>query len=145
MSGLTQLLQEEFAVIVIQHANPFHLGQEDPGQAQLAIQRRITPEQAQARGQGVAQVLPCLQAADAQYQGCRALAVLQAPVEAWQIEQDQADIRRQFARRRQFGQRLKTHVVRGPQFAQCLDEGLHAGAVFGASQQNVRGIGRKAA
>ena len=44
---------------------------------------------------GVAQALPGLQAADAQYQGGRPLFILQSPVQAGQVKEDQAGAGRQ--------------------------------------------------
>jgi len=60
----------------------------------LALQRRVTPQQADFARHALAQALVGLQAADAQHQGRRPLGILQAPVEAGQVQQDQARIGR---------------------------------------------------
>ncbi len=88
--GQAQLLEQEFAVLIEQHADAPGLRQNAPDQLQLPAQRRITPQQAQVRRLRSAETLPRLQAADAQHQRRRALGVLQAPVEAGQVEQNQA-------------------------------------------------------
>lgn len=87
---LAQFRQQEFAVATVQHANAPGLGQDIGDQAQLPVQRRIAPQQADLAGHMAAQALAGLQATDAQHQGGRALGVLQAPVEARQVQQDQA-------------------------------------------------------
>ncbi|UDI91551.1 hypothetical protein I5961_20740 [Pseudomonas sp. IAC-BECa141] len=139
-----QLLEQELAVLVEQHADAPGLGQNPADQLQLTTQRRIGPQQAQVGWLHVAEALPGLQAADAQDQSRRALAFLHAPIEARQIEQNQAQTRRQLARRRQARQWLEMHAVGGAQFAQGLDERLHAGAFLGAGQQNIGRLHRHA-
>ncbi|MOA58336.1 hypothetical protein D3C78_1827220 [compost metagenome] len=41
--GLTQLIQEEFTVVVVEHADAPGLWQQGAGQAQLAVQWWIAP------------------------------------------------------------------------------------------------------
>ncbi|MNL03898.1 hypothetical protein D3C87_1244470 [compost metagenome] len=143
--GLAQFVQQKLTVTVVEHADSSGLGQKNTGQAQLPSQRRIAPQQAQVWGLVGTQPLARLQATDAQYQCRRALGILQAPVEARQVKQDQTGSGRQFARCRQSGQWLEAHAVGRAQLTQGLREGLHAGAVFGSGQQNVGGPCRQAA
>lgn len=131
-------------MLIEQDADAPGLRQDSPDQLQLPAQRRIAPEQTQARRLGIGETLARLQAADAQHQRRGALRVLQAPVETRQIEQDQAQAGRQFARCGQAGQRLKAHVVGRAQFTQCLNKSLHAGAFLGTGQQNIGRLHRDA-
>ncbi|MOA24245.1 hypothetical protein D3C78_1449180 [compost metagenome] len=124
---------------VVKHADPLHLRQDGADQPQLPRHRRIAPQQAQVRRRCFAQAIVGLLAADAQHQGGRPPGVLQAPVEAGQVKQDQADIAWQLVRRRQVGQRGKPHAVFGAQGFQGLGERLHAGAVLGTGQQDLGG------
>ena len=106
-------------------------------QAQLTVQWRVAPEQADFSRMGVAQALPGLQAADAQYQGGRPLGILQAPVQAGQVEEDQAGAGGQVPGRRQLAEGGEADLVVGALLGKILGKGAHAGAVFGGRQQDV--------
>ena len=140
---LAQLGQEELTVVAVEHADPPRLGQDAGDQVQLAIQRRVTPQQADARVLRAAQALVGLQPADAQHQGWRALVVLQAPFEAGQVEQDQPRVGRQSTRGWQVLEGREGDVVFGTLLRQGLGKGLHPSAVFGGGQQDIGAPGRR--
>eukprot|EP00659_Diplonema_papillatum_P017894 gene17894-biopygen18102 len=135
---LAQLAQQELAVDAIEHADAPGLRQDAGDQAQLSVQRWVAPQQADLRRQRGTQALARLQAADAQHQGRWALGVLQAPIKAGQVQQDQAGAGRQVCGGGQVLERGELHAVFGTLQGQGLDECLYARAVFVGGQQDIR-------
>jgi len=78
-----------------------------------------------------------LEPTDAQYQRRRPLGIAQAPVEAGQVEQDQARAGGQVAGCWQVGEGREGDAVFGALPGQRLGKGLHPGAVFGGGQQDL--------
>ena len=143
LGGLHQFAQQELTAGIVKHANALGLGQDMDDQAQLTLQRRVAPEQADFRRVRVAQALPGLEAADAQHQSGRPLGILQAPVEAGQVEEDQTGAGGQVPGRRQLVEGGKADLVVGALLGKGLSKGAHTGTVLGGREQDAGTPGRR--
>ena len=128
-----KLVEEEFAVLAVEHADALDARQDQARQAELAGRRRVAPEYAEtsdavsAMSVGAWQQALAIDPVEQQRQGRRRPVLAQAPGQGLGAEQEQAGVVGEDHPLRQGRGRAQFHLVLRPSLRQGIAKGVHRG------------------